>query len=256
MMWHKFLLQVAETNRQTTTAATASPLSGAAVVNASHFDDSTVCLSKPGQLISIQPQNHGGPNILATNSPVEPYSGNTDRLEMSDDAQDTVNFAHVPACSAVSSTPGNTVSGVPYQENGIALNPNEPEENHYESPCQSLERQDVRVNVVHVSGEVSILNLDGQTSSPQAQISSSDTAKKITSASPLSTTPTAATASSLNAHSSENYSTEPVPVDISSQSPDPEESGASWILTNNTKYIATAAGVAALALLITWKLKN
>lgn len=245
-----------ESSRQTETVAAASLLPGVGVVDTSLFDDNTLCLSKPGQLINVQPQNYGSPNIPAPNSPVEPYSGNTERLEISEGAPDTVPSAHVPECSDVTSTIGNTVSGVPCQENGIALNHNEPEENHYESPCQSLEMQEVRENVVHVSKEVSILNLDGQTSTPQAQMINSEAATEITSASPLSTA-SADTVSSLNAHSSVNYHpSEPAPANVSSQLPDPEENGASHILTNNKNYILAAAGVGAFALLVAWKLKN
>lgn len=222
-----------------------------AVVDSFLVDVDNVCLSKPAQLISIQPQNPSSHNLQVTNSPVELYSGNSSRLEMSDVAPDTVTSARVPTCSDVSSAAGDTVSGGPCQDNGNALNHSEPEENHYESPCESLETQEVHVNVVHVSEEASILNQDGQTSTPRAQIINSEAAT----ASPLSTT--AHTVSSLNAHSSENYHpSEPAPADISSQLPGPEESGASCILTNNTMYILGTAGVAALALLIAWKFKN
>lgn len=234
-------------------AATAAPLPGVAVEDLSLVDVSSVCLSKPAQLISIQPQNPSSHNIQVTN--LEPYSGNSSRLEISDVAPDTVSSARVPTCSDASSTTGNTVSGGSCQENGNALNHSEPEENHYESPFESLDSQ-VHVNVVHVSEEVSILNLDGQTSTPRAQIINSEAAKEIVSASPLSTT-TAHTVLSLNAQLSENYHpSEPAPAGISSQLPGPEESGASHILTNNPKFILATAGVAALALLIAWKFKK
>uniref|UniRef100_A0A8C9YLZ6 Mitochondrial antiviral-signaling protein n=1 Tax=Sander lucioperca TaxID=283035 RepID=A0A8C9YLZ6_SANLU len=78
-------------------------------------------------------------------------------------------------------------SPLPCQENGIALNHNEPEENHYDSPSQSLGMQEVLENVVHVSEEVSILNLDGQSPTPQAQIVNDEAAKEITPVPPLFT---------------------------------------------------------------------
>lgn len=202
--------------------------------------DNTLCLSKPAELISIQPQNHDSPSLPDPGSPVEPYSGNSERLEISSAA---VTSARVSACSAASSTTVTTASALPCQENGIALNYNEPEENHYESPCQSLEMQEVRVNVVQISEEPSILNLDGQSSAPQAQMVNG---AEITSAPPLS--------------SSENYNpSEPAPADISPELktlPDSEEKTSSRTLTTNTKYILTAAGVGACALLMAWKFKN
>lgn len=215
--------------------------------------DNTLCLSKPAELISIQPQNHDSPSLPDPGSPVEPYSGNSERLEISSAA---VTSARVSACSAASSTTVTTASALPCQENGIALNYNEPEENHYESPCQSLEMQEVRVNVVQISEEPSILNLDGQSSAPQAQMVNG---AEITSAPPLSTS-AADTVSNINTPSSENYNpSEPAPADISPELktlPDSEEKTSSRTLTTNTKYILTAAGVGACALLMAWKFKN
>nr|QYW22328.1 mitochondrial antiviral-signaling protein [Channa argus] len=241
--------QVPKSQPQTNVTATASPLPGAPVVGASVFNDNSVCLSKPGRLISIQPQNHDNPTMPANNTLVEPYSGNSARLEISYAAPDTVTSAHVAACSAVSSTAVTTTSGRQCQENGITLNYNEPEENHYESPCQSLQMQEVCVNVVHVSEEPSILNLDGQTSAPHAQTVKSEAAQEITSAPPFVST-AADTVSSSNTHSSENYHpSEPAPQP-------PSEENRATALTTNTNYIMTAAAVAALTLLLAWKFKN
>ncbi|XP_039993953.1 mitochondrial antiviral-signaling protein isoform X2 [Xiphias gladius] len=243
--------QVVESSPQTQTAATTSPLPGAAGMSASAFDDSTLCLSKPGQLVSIQPQNHDSPT--AHNSPTEPYSGDSQRLEMSKAEPDAVTSAHVPACSGVTSATTNTVSALSCQENGIALDHNEPEENAYESPCQSLDTQEVRVNVVTVSEEPSILNLDGQTSAPRDQIINGEAARAIT-PSPTSSTTTADTVSSLNTPPSESYHpSEPAPADIT---PEPKTLPASRTLQTNTKYIVTAAGVGAIALLMAWRFKN
>lgn len=176
---------------------------------------------------------------------------------MSVAASEAVTSADVPACSAVSSTTVNTVSALPCQENGIAFNHNGPEENHYESPSQSFVMQDVRVHVGQVSGEPSILNLAGQSSTPQAQIVNGEAAKEITSAPPLSTN-TADTVLSVNTPSSESYHpSEPAPADISPELKTVQDSEkASHALSTNTKYIVTAAGVGACALLMAWKFKN
>lgn len=235
-MHYQFYLQVVGSSPQTETAATTSVLHGAAGMDTSLFDN-TLCLSKPGNLISVQPQNHGSPTNPAPGLPVEPYSGNSERLEISSAA---VTLAHAPACSAVSPTTVNTTSALPCQENGTGLNLNEPEENHYESPCQSLETQEVRFNVVQISEEPSILNLDGQSSAPQAQMINGEAAKEITSAPPLSTSAAGA-----------------APADISTELKTlQEEKTSPCMLTTNTMYILTAAGVGACALLMAWKLKN
>ncbi|XP_044022844.1 mitochondrial antiviral-signaling protein [Siniperca chuatsi] len=244
--------QVVESSPQTETETTTSPLPGAAGMDASLFDDNTLCLSKPGQLISIHANIHNSPTIPAPSQLVEPYSGNSERLEISDAA---VTSTHVSSCSAVSSATVNTISALPCLENGIALSHNEPEENHYDSPCQSLEMQEVLENVGHISEEPSILNLDGQSSTPQVQIINGEADKEITSAPPLSTS-TADTVSSVNTPSSEYYHpSEPAPADSSPETLQ-EEKTASRALPANTKYILTAAGVGACALLIAWKFKN
>ncbi|XP_026163301.1 mitochondrial antiviral-signaling protein isoform X2 [Mastacembelus armatus] len=246
--------QVVKGPQHAETAAAASPMPGAAVVEASL----SVCLSKPGELISVQ-QNLGNPTISAHSFPEEPYSGNSGRLEFSEAAPDTVTSAHVPAPCAVSSTPGNIVPVPPYQKNGIAVNRNEPEENHYESPGQSLEMQEVRENVVQVSEEPSILNLDAQRSAPQNPVVNSEAAKDITSVPPSSTT-TANTISSLKTQSSENWTHPPeaAPADVSpglKTLPDSEKV-ASHTLTTYTKYILPAAGVITFALLMAWRFRK
>ncbi|KAM9341586.1 mitochondrial antiviral-signaling protein [Symphorus nematophorus] len=242
--------QVVESSPQTEAAVTASPPLGAAGPNASVFNDDSVCLSKPGQLVSMQPESNGNPTLP---SPVGPYSGNSERLEISNAAPDAVTSAPVPACSAVSSTTVHTASALPCQENGIALDHNEPEENHYESPCESLEMQSVRENVVQISEEPSILNLDGQSSAPQAQIVNGDAAKEIPPAPP--STNAADAVPSVNSPSSENHHpSEPAPELKTLQ--DSEEKTSSHALPANTKYILTAAGVGACALLMAWKFKH
>ncbi|XP_028994560.1 mitochondrial antiviral-signaling protein [Betta splendens] len=234
--------KVVESSKQTKIAGSASTLPAATGVDFLLADDVTGYLSKPEQLISYQPQNVGSPNIPAV---VEPYSGNSERLLISDGAPDPTASACNLAWSDITSTITDTGSGVPCQDYGITLNHNEPEENHYESPSRSLETQEVREHVMHVSNEVSILNLEGQTPAPQAQMFNSGTSASST-----------IKADTVNAHSRENYRPSyPAPSNTSSQLPDPEEKEVSC-MTKNTKYIVMAAGVGAFALLVAWKLRN
>ncbi|XP_059209362.1 microtubule-actin cross-linking factor 1, isoforms 6/7-like [Centropristis striata] len=234
--------KVGESSLQSETAAITSTLPDAAEMDASLCADSTVCLSKPG------------PNLPEPSSTLQPCSGNNERLEISEAAPDNVTSAHLPACSAVTSTTVTAASALPCQENGIALNHNEPEENHYESPSQVLE---VLENVVHVSEEPSILNLDGQSSTPHIQIVNGGAAKEIPSGPPLSNNATD-TVSSVDALSSDNHQpSEPAAADISPETlQDSQEKKGSRNLPTNTKYILTAAGVGACALLMAWRFKN
>lgn len=125
-------------------------------------DDASLFLSKPGELLSVQPFNHGGSTIHVPNSPlVAPYSGDSCRLEMSKSRADAL-------------------SARPCQENGDTLNHSEPEENHYESPCGS-----VVVNEGHIAEEPSMQNLEGQSSPWPAQNANGDAGKAVESA-PLS----------------------------------------------------------------------
>ncbi|XP_068436945.1 mitochondrial antiviral-signaling protein [Clinocottus analis] len=234
--------QVVKSGPQTETAAATSPWSGAAGTDASLFVDSDVCLSKPSQLISIHPPNNGILTVAAASSPVQPYSGDSGRLEMSDSAPDTVISGRRPACSAVSSTTVSTAYAPPCQENGISLNHNEPEENHYDSPSRSLAMDQVMTHEVHVSEEPSILNLDGQ-SAKQATLFNGEAAKE-----------------SVNTPSSEDrLSSEPASAEISAEFKtlqDSEKKAASSAPPANTKYILTAAGVGACALLLAWRFRN
>lgn len=214
-------MQVVASRSQTEHVAVTSSLPAAAVgIDSSLVDDASVCLSKPGNLISIRPPYHSS---HATVSPAGPYSGGSDRLEISHLAPDTAPSAQVPASSPVSSCTVTTASALPCEENGLALIHNEPEENHYESACPSLTMQEVLENVVHVAEEPPILNLDGQRSIPPAPIVNGEAAKEI-------------------------------PVSPPTTPADPET--APRTATTNTKYILGAAGVGACALLMAWKFKN
>ncbi|XP_049918091.1 uncharacterized protein LOC126401058 isoform X2 [Epinephelus moara] len=223
--------QVVESSPQTEAAATTSPPPGAAGTDASLCDDSSVCLSN---------------------------SGDSEHLEVNGAAPDAVTSAQLPACSTVSSTTVTTASAPPCQENGITLNHNELEENHYESLCPSLGTQAVLETVVRVSEEPSVLNLNGQSSTPQVQING-EAAKEMTSAPPLSNT-AADTVPSVNTSCSENHHpSEPTPTDLSPEQKtlqDSEDKMACRTLTPNTKYILTAAGVGACALLMAWRFKH
>ncbi|XP_049918095.1 polycystic kidney disease protein 1-like 3 [Epinephelus moara] len=251
--------QVVESSPQTEAAATTSPPPGAAGMGAPLCDDSSVCLSKPGPLISVHPLNHSSPTIPAQSLPVPPYSGNSERLEISSSVSDAVTTAQSSTCSYVSSTTVTTASAPPCQETGITLNHNEPEENHYESPRNSLGMQSVQEHVGHVSEEPSILNLDGQNLTPQVPAVGSEAAKEMTSAPPLSNT-AADTVPSVNTSCSENHHpSEPTPTDLSAEQKtlqDSEEKMACRTLTPNTKYILIAAGVGACALLMAWRFKH
>lgn len=233
--------QVAERSSQPETAATSSPdpVAAAGGVDISLNGDDSVCFSKPGQLVSVQPEHHGSPTAPASISPPqEPYSGNSDRLEISEAAPDTVSS---PACSAVQ----KSVAAPPCQENGIAHNHNEPEENHYESPSMG-----VLEHVVQVSEAPSVPNLDGQTASPQIQING-EAAKEFTSAPPLSIR--ADTVSDLNA-----TACDPGTADNSHVKNSDDKAALQTDLNQsaNTKYILTAVGVGACALLAAWRFKS
>ncbi|XP_010773650.1 mitochondrial antiviral-signaling protein isoform X2 [Notothenia coriiceps] len=235
--------QVIESSPQTETEAAPSPLPVAAETDTPICDDSSVCLSKPGPLLSIHPQQDAIPAIPEQREPVQLYSGNSEHLEISDAASEAVTSSLLPACSTTVNT------ALPCQENGIAPNLSEPVENHYESPCESLDMQ-VLENVGHISEEPSILDLDGQSSITRAQIMNGDAAKEIIPAPPVSTN----TVLSVNTPSGENcLPSEPTPADIS---PEPKTLQNPEKKSNNTKYILTAAGVGACALVMAWRFKN
>lgn len=225
------LLQEVDSSLQPDVAA---PLPGAAETVDSQ---SETLLSQPGELISIQPQPRGG--VPLPDPSMQPYSGNTARLEMS-----SVNTSPtcVSACSSVAATMGNAPSRLPCQENGIVVNHNEPEENHYESPNESLDMQEIREDTLQISEEASILDLDGHDPTPQGQIFSGEGANKTISATETVISPPA----------SENYQ----PPEPAAPPLQDSEKTSSQVLTSNTKYFVTAAGVGVCALLLAWKFKN
>lgn len=243
-----FLLQDVDCRLQTEVVA-AAPLPAAALMEDSRIEN-TLCLSKPGELVSIQAQPLDGLALPEPNSSMDPYSGNTAWLEMSSVPE---TLAHVPACSAVTSTTANTSSMLPCQENGTAVNHNEPEENHYESPSEILEMQEIRENTLQICEDASILNLDGHDTMPQGQTINGEAAKEM-----ISAAAAAVVAESVNSPPvSENYQpNEPAPGESSPPALQDPHKTSSHFLTNNTKYFATAAGVGACALLLAWKFKN
>lgn len=214
--------QVVQNSQQTRTTDTPRPPTGIHGMAASPSDDENdVCLSKPGQLLSMQ-QNLNRPPVPASNLPEVPYSGDSARLQISEPPP-------------------------PRQENGVvaeSLQHNEPEENHYESVCQSsLGEQEVLV--MHVAEEPSIQNQDGQTFRPPAQILNGKATTEPDSA-PLPNT--ADTVSSLNAASGEN-------CHLSGSAPHDAEVKMSPT-SASAKYYLTAAGVGVCALLMAWKFKK
>ncbi|XP_041827538.1 mitochondrial antiviral-signaling protein [Melanotaenia boesemani] len=224
---------------ETEPAATTSPEPPADEITTS-LDD--VCLSKPGQLISVLPQNPASPAAQTSSQSLEPYSGNSERLEISEAAGGAGISTHTPIYSAA-----NSVSTLSCQENSVAPNHNEPEENHYESPNESM----VLEVVGHISEAPSILNLDGQTTTPQVQLINGETAKEAISAPPASINNTSDVLSSLNSSCSQSCNVpEPAPAGVSPKS----LQKSTW--STNTKFILTAAGVGACALLMAWRLKK
>lgn len=230
------LLQEEERSSQ----AGAAPLPGAAAME----DESlTLCLSQPGELTSVQPQLPGSPALATPISPVEPYSGNTTRLEMSSVAED---LAPTPESSAVTS------SMLPCQENGMVVNHNQPEENHYDSPSESLQMQEIRENLLRICEDPSILNLDGHDSTPRGQLAGDEAASEMISGA-------AAEAAPANPPPVSESEQPPEPAPAESSAPalqESEKTTSSRFLTSHTKYFATAAGVGACALLLAWKFKN
>lgn len=238
------LLQDAE--RRSPTGA--APLPAAAAVEDDSLAEDTLCLSQPGQLLSIQPQLPASPPLPAPISPVEPYSGNTTRLEMSSVAED---LAPTAGSSAVTSATVATSSMLPCQENGIVVNHNQPEENHYDSPSESLEMQEIRENLLRIREEPSILNQDGHDSTPRGQGTHDEAATEM-----ISGAAAAAEPANTPPESGGKQPPEPAPVESPPPAPQDSEKTSSRLLTSHTKYFVTAAGVGACALLLAWKFKN
>nr|QGS83881.1 MAVS [Bostrychus sinensis] len=106
----------------------------------------------------------------------------------------------------------------------------------------SLDMEDVRENIVHVAEQPSILNQEVQ--SPLLQVNG-EPAKEVTPVLPTSTTTLISDPSSNDNHQLNEPPTNPYLPDSGEK-------------TNrlNTKYILTAAGVGACALLIAWRFKH
>lgn len=204
----------------------------------------TLCLSQPGELISVQPQPPGSPTLPAPISPVEPYSGSSARLEMSSVAE---HRGPTPGGSAVPSAPPATSSLLPCRENGIIGTHNQPEENHYDSPSESLEMPEIRENLLWICEEPSVLNLDGHDSTPRGQRSHGDAATVAISG---------AAAEAEPASPPPKLPPQPAPLESSPPALQDPEEASSGLLTGPTKYFVTAAGVGACALLLAWKFKN
>ncbi|XP_037341800.2 mitochondrial antiviral-signaling protein [Pungitius pungitius] len=216
--------QVVESNPGTEVAAATPPLPGANGRDAALHGDDDVCLSKPGQLVSIHPPNNARPTGSGPAPPAQPYSGDSGRLEFSNPPTEPSAAAPPPAGAAA-----------PCRENGVPVRRNEPEEDHYES--RSSEGPQVMTHVVHVSQGASILNLDGQSPAP-ARVGNGEAAEGVTSA------PFACT----------GVKSPSGPDGISPQLKTPQDSEKKTAA--HAKYVVTAAGVAACALLLAWRFKN
>lgn len=206
---------------------------------------------KPGRLLSVQPQSRDSPTHEAPGSPDEPYSGDSERLEISS----------MSACTTVETTATEATASAAACEDSssVAVAHNEPEENHYESPVPSL---DVREDMIHVCEEPSVLNLDGQQEAPQPHMTNGKAVTEVASAPPppkaSAETVSCETPSSLeNHHMSEATAAAAADVVPPLKTVQAAEQEASTpILSTNTKYIVTAAGVGVCALLMAWKFKN
>lgn len=166
----------------------------------------------------------------------------------------------MPASVCFATETTQVTSASPCWENGIAATHNEPEENHYESPGPSL---DVRENVVQVCVEPSVLNLDGQQEAPQPQMTNGKPLTEVASAGPLPAAETVSSAatptSQENHHQSEAAAAAAVAAEVVPQLKTlqaAEQEAPTPILSSNTKYIITAAGVGVCALLMAWKFKH
>lgn len=237
-MHFSFLLQDVDCRLQIEVAA---PRPAAAAAMEDSPIENTLCLSKPGELVSFQAQPLVRLTLPEPDSSVDPFSGDTARLEISSVPE---SLAHVPACSAVTSTTANTSSMLPCQENGIDVN-HEPEENHYESPGGILLMQEIREDTLQICEEPSILNLDGHDLMQQGQIVRDEAAQEMISA--------AVAEPGNSPPATENYQpSEPAPGESSPPALPLTTSTSSQF---PTKFV-TAAGVGVCALLLAWKFKN
>uniref|UniRef100_A0A3P8W014 Pollen-specific leucine-rich repeat extensin-like protein 1 n=1 Tax=Cynoglossus semilaevis TaxID=244447 RepID=A0A3P8W014_CYNSE len=225
-------------------------------------EHNTSYLSKPEVLISVQLQNHDSPSISAQTPSEEPYSGDSRRLELSTSISGShaVSLTHVPVCSTVSFATVNTVSELTCQENSTGHDLEEPEENHYESPPDSLETEEVLVNVLQTSEEPSILNMDLPT-----QIINGKAAEAMAPSSPSSNTTSSSCSTADGAFGSKTVCGDispPMRSGVVDNKPElqtviqSEEDKRIRKFSTHTKYIVTAAGVGAIAVLMAWKFRN
>ncbi|XP_016892425.1 mitochondrial antiviral-signaling protein [Cynoglossus semilaevis] len=249
-------VQETESSRQTEAAASNSLPDDCAT------EHNTSYLSKPEVLISVQLQNHDSPSISAQTPSEEPYSGDSRRLELSTSISGShaVSLTHVPVCSTVSFATVNTVSELTCQENSTGHDLEEPEENHYESPPDSLETEEVLVNVLQTSEEPSILNMDLPT-----QIINGKAAEAMAPSSPSSNTTSSSCSTADGAFGSKTVCGDispPMRSGVVDNKPElqtviqSEEDKRIRKFSTHTKYIVTAAGVGAIAVLMAWKFRN
>lgn len=154
----------------------------------------------------------------------------------------------------------NTVSELTCQENSTGHDLEEPEENHYESPPDSLETEEVLVNVLQTSEEPSILNMDLPT-----QIINGKAAEAMAPSSPSSNTTSSSCSTADGAFGSKTVCGDispPMRSGVVDNKPElqtviqSEEDKRIRKFSTHTKYIVTAAGVGAIAVLMAWKFRN
>ncbi|KAF7201185.1 transcript variant X2 [Nothobranchius furzeri] len=218
-----------------TQVANSSPQTKAAAATASaescddDDDDENVCLSKPGQLFSVHPESQAIAPVPASSSPAQLFSGNSERLELSESTSDTVSPA--PPC----------------HNNSVTQNHNEPEENHYESPNQSFE---VVESMMQYAEMPSVPNLNGQ---PTQSLRPANRERSDESSSEA---PGFTSSANYLANEGYNPSAASFSPDLKSQQKSEKNTGTSVYQSNTTKYILGAAGVGACVLLMAWRFRK
>uniref|UniRef100_A0A8C6LK52 Mitochondrial antiviral-signaling protein n=1 Tax=Nothobranchius furzeri TaxID=105023 RepID=A0A8C6LK52_NOTFU len=188
-----------------------------------------VCLSKPGQLFSVHPESQAIAPVPASSSPAQLFSGNSERLELSESTSDTVSPA--PPC----------------HNNSVTQNHNEPEENHYESPNQSFE---VVESMMQYAEMPSVPNLNGQ---PTQSLRPANRERSDESSSEA---PGFTSSANYLANEGYNPSAASFSPDLKSQQKSEKNTGTSVYQSNTTKYILGAAGVGACVLLMAWRFRK
>uniref|UniRef100_A0A3B3ZRW3 Caspase recruitment domain-containing protein n=1 Tax=Periophthalmus magnuspinnatus TaxID=409849 RepID=A0A3B3ZRW3_9GOBI len=197
--------------------------SGAAV-----SEDEDIFFSKPGLLVSVEPPDQNNTTIRPPSPESEPYSGDSGRIEMSIDVANN----HNKPDKEVSESP--TTSCL----NGEDIS---------ESPAPSLDMEDIRENIGYVAEDPSVLNL---VQAPLHQIGDGESDREFEAVSygvgPIEKVEQEAENTNIQTPLIQGNG------ETTKEMPDSGKTTRSL----NTRYIITAAGVGACALLIAWRFKN